>query len=177
MMNGNSYRAGWLLVAGSAALAGCGGNSDNLQRGNAHPSAAVDAEAAVQPAVRHEHKPAAPTPEERKPYLTWSAEKTALDALGRIGEPAVPALTRLLRSPDRELRDQAAQTLARIGPDADEAVPDLLAALDDPDEDVRRSVIRALGQIGPAAADAVPALLGVIQQGKAQPAPVRKRPR
>jgi HEAT repeat protein len=75
------------------------------------------------------------------------------------------------------MRDQAAQTLARIGPAAEAAVPELLAALDDPDEDVRRSVIRALGQIGPAAADAVPALLGVVQQGKALPAPAKKRPR
>jgi HEAT repeats/PBS lyase HEAT-like repeat len=178
MMSGNWRGAAFLLIAVSAAVAGCGKKSDTLQRGNAHapPSMEGDPEPKVVVA-KPAHTPPVPTPEERKPYLAWSLERTAIDSLGRIGEPAVPAITRLLRSPDRTVRERAAQSLARIGPAAEAAVPDLLAALDDPDEDVRRSVIRALGQIGPAAADAVPALLGVVQQGKAPPAPAKKRAR
>jgi HEAT repeat protein len=64
-----------------------------------------------------------------------------------------------LHAPDPLLRRQAAQALARIGPDARDAVPDLIAALQDGNEEVRKYAARAIGQVGPEARAAVPRLL------------------
>ena len=96
----------------------------------------------------------------RPVFREWTTEATVVDALGRIGKAAVPALVDLLHDGDRRLRDHAAQALARMGADAKQAVPDLLSALrEEKDEGVRKRIIRALGQIGPAASAAVPALV------------------
>lgn len=101
------------------------------------------------------------------PYYEWDIERTAIDALGRIGEPVVPRLRNLLRSSDPEQRQQAAKMLARIGPAAQDAIPDLIAMLQDPSREVRKAVARALGQMGPIAADAVGPLFQVIEQEQA----------
>ena len=92
--------------------------------------------------------------------------ETAARALGRIGEPAVPELRRALTDADPSVRIQAAEVLARIGPEAEEAVPDLIEALDDENEEVRKAAARALGQIGPAAAAAVPALMRSMRESE-----------
>lgn len=105
-----------------------------------------------------------------RPYHEWGLRETVEDSLGRIGAPAVPPLTRLLRHPDAARRVQAANILARIGPQAAEAVPALAEALEDPDPDVRKSAARALGQIGPAADEAVGPLLRLLEQVDASPA-------
>jgi hypothetical protein len=98
-----------------------------------------------------------------------SEQEVAMEALGRIGTPAVPALTESLANPDAEVRMQAARTLARMGSDAKDAVPALLPLLDDPDERVRKAVGRALGQIGPDAAAAVPALVRKLEEAGTAP--------
>lgn len=97
-----------------------------------------------------------------RPFEDWSLGEAAAIALGRIGESAVQALVAELANADARRRQQAADTLARIGPGAKDAVPALVALLDDPDPKVRKSAARALGQIGPAAAEAVPALVRVL---------------
>jgi len=90
----------------------------------------------------------------------WTMQQTAIDALTRIGQPAVPALIEMLDDPKAQLRADAAIALARIGPDARGALPRLIALVqNDPDELVRKNAVRALGQIGPAAAPAIPALV------------------
>ena len=94
----------------------------------------------------------------------WTLPETAARSLGKIGSSAVPELTKDLNSTDPEVRQRAADVLARIGPAAKQAVPDLVAALEDDDEAVRKSAALALGQIGPAAADAVPALMRVMKE-------------
>jgi uncharacterized UBP type Zn finger protein len=94
----------------------------------------------------------------------WSLQETAARSLGRIGEAAVPDLTRQLTDSDPLIRKRAADVLARIGPQAEKAVPDLVEALEDEDEAVRKSAALALGQIGPGAADAVPALVRVMNE-------------
>lgn len=94
----------------------------------------------------------------------WDLPETAARSLGRIGSAAVPELTKQLTDRDPEVRERAANVLARIGPAAKQAVPDLVAALDDDDQAVRKSAALALGQIGPAAADAVPALTRVMKE-------------
>jgi hypothetical protein len=65
----------------------------------------------------------------------------AADALGKIGDAAVPALAAALNDPDKDVRRHAADALGKIG---DAAVPALAAALNDPDEDVRHRAAGAL---------------------------------
>jgi HEAT repeat protein len=98
--------------------------------------------------------------------------EVTIDALGRIGAAAVPALVEVLADPNPVVRRRAAQALARIGPDARDAVPDLIVALQDRNEEVRKSAARALGQIGPDARAAIPALMDEL---KAAPADAAER--
>lgn len=94
----------------------------------------------------------------------WTIQQTAADALARIGSTAVPALIMTLRDPEPFARAQAAQALARMGPNAKQAVPALIDALSDPNIEVRQSAARALGQIGPEASEAVPALIELLRE-------------
>ena len=107
-----------------------------------------------------------------QPYSEWGLQETVVDSLGRIGSPAVPALERMLRHPDAERRVQAADILARIGPQAEDAVPGLVDALADQDQRVRKAAARALGQIGTGAADAVGPLLHVLEETSAADQPL-----
>jgi hypothetical protein len=101
---------------------------------------------------------------QRTGFEQWTVAQTALDALIRIGQPAVPSLIALLKEPDPRLRGEAVVALSRIGPEAQAAVPQLTAlAQNDPDEAIRKSAVRALGQIGPAAASAVPVLIEKLE--------------
>ncbi len=103
----------------------------------------------------------------------------AITSLGKMGEPAVSALTDALKNKegtkkpkkgdkkapkatDRTafLRAKAAQALGTIGPDAKAAVPALIEALKD--TSIRNDAVVALGNIGPDAKDAVPALREAI---------------
>jgi hypothetical protein len=61
-----------------------------------------------------------------------------------------------LKSPDINIRREAARALGEIGPGAKDAVPELIEALDDEDMDL--IAVWALGRIGPAAIAAVPAI-------------------
>lgn len=98
-----------------------------------------------------------------RPFDDWTMREAAAVALSRIGEAAVPALVEGLRSPDAAMRQQSADTLARIGPSAAKAVPALVELLEDSDPRVRKSAARALGQVGPAAAEAVPSLIRALE--------------
>jgi HEAT repeat protein len=57
-------------------------------------------------------------------------ESGAMQALRRIGKPAVPALVPLLKDKQPAVRWQAAVILGGIGPDAKEALPDLQTAVE-----------------------------------------------
>jgi HEAT repeat protein len=85
-----------------------------------------------------------------------------------LGEPAVPALTELLRSGTASERILAANTLWGMGARARAAVADLVVALDDPDPALRAASAMALENMGPAAETAVPALTGAL--GDREPA-------
>lgn len=90
-------------------------------------------------------------------------QDVASDALGRIGTPAVPALSEALADPDASVRIEACRALAYMGPKAKDAVPPLTQTLGDPEESVRLEAARALGQIGESAQLAVPELMQMLR--------------
>ncbi|MBW4682715.1 MAG: HEAT repeat domain-containing protein [Microcoleus vaginatus WJT46-NPBG5] len=67
----------------------------------------------------------------------------AAEALGKIGEPAVPALIKALQSENEQVRWSAAAALGDIG--NTEVVPALVKAIKDPDARVRRIAAQSLG--------------------------------
>ena len=99
-----------------------------------------------------------------KPFLEWTEQEAAADALGRIGVAAVPALIDALSNPEPAVRVKAIEVLGRMGADAKDAVPHLVKLLDDPSEAVRKAATRTLGRIGPPADQAVPALMRTLLQ-------------
>jgi HEAT repeat protein len=86
----------------------------------------------------------------------------ALDALARLGAPAVPRL--LIGLQNEKFRPHALQVLKQIGPAAAPATGALAGLIDDADEATARSAILALAAIGPGAKDAVPALVKALGQ-------------
>lgn len=74
--------------------------------------------------------------------------RAAIDALGQIGEGAVPALIEALRHSNANVRRGAAQSLESIGPDAQEAMKALDESLRDEDVAVRDAAASALRAIG-----------------------------
>jgi CubicO group peptidase (beta-lactamase class C family) len=106
-------------------------------------AAATDELATLMAALRHDD-----------PYRRGAAAV----ALGRIGEPAVPALTRALGSDSTELRWSAAIALGRMGTLAAPALPELTALLADASADVRHVAAVTIGGLGAAAGAAAPAL-------------------
>ncbi len=74
-----------------------------------------------------------------------SVRRTAAQALGQVGAPALEPLTRKLRSWTPSIRAAAAQGLGYLGIPALEP---LTHALDDPDEVVCLAAAQALGQLG-----------------------------
>ena len=79
-----------------------------------------------------------------------------------LGEPAVPALSALLRTGQPAERLAAANALWGFGARARSAVPDLAAALGDGEPALRVAAAMALENMGAAAAPAVPALVKAI---------------
>jgi hypothetical protein len=100
-----------------------------------------------------------PNDQSVKPFVQWTEQDAAKDALGRIGAAAVPALVNALHDPDPAVRLKAIEVLGRMGDDAAPAVPDLIGLLNDANPDVQKAATRTLGRIGPAAKAAVPALM------------------
>lgn len=85
----------------------------------------------------------------------YPAGTSALQALVRIGDPALPELTRILPHADETGKKRIALVLKTIGA---QAVPPLQESLDHPKAEVRAAAARALGEIGRAAQAAVPRL-------------------
>lgn len=161
-----------LVLVALAALfgaTGCGkGRTSRMPEFASHPKPTHEQIVEARVHLRESE----PTPQPLIPFPVpiareWGVRQTATDSLARIGLPALPALIAALKDPQADVRDRAAQALARMGPPAQEAVPALVAALNDTDWRVRRSAARALGQIGPGAEAAVPALIEVIRNPEA----------
>jgi HEAT repeat protein len=95
-----------------------------------------------------------------------SSQIAAADALGRIGQPAVAALSESLGDADPLVRLQSCRALAYMGAQAKEAVPALIRTLSDSEEGVREAAAAALGQIGQPASPAIPPLMQMLRGQK-----------
>jgi len=84
----------------------------------------------------------------RESWYGFEVSNNAVEALARIGEPAVESLIQILKDKDRHVRFDAANVLRRIG-DA-RAVEPLIQALKDEYDLVRLQAIEGLGRIGDA---------------------------
>jgi HEAT repeat protein len=83
-----------------------------------------------------------------------------------MGPPArssAAAIGALLKSTDRRERFQAAEALARLGPDAGGALPALIEQLGDLGKIGPNPVLVALGRLGPEAKPALPALRKLLE--------------
>ena len=78
----------------------------------------------------------------------------------------IPALIEAMGDENGDVREEAADALGRIGPDARAAVPALTKALSDEHEGVRYYAALALAAIGPDAGAAVPALIRALRDEK-----------
>ena len=94
----------------------------------------------------------------RLPERFTPRKREAVRCLGFCGARAVPALVRTLGDEEADLWDEAAEALARIGPEAEEAVPALVRVLEDPNFHSRQNVVRALGCIGARPEEVAPVL-------------------
>lgn len=79
------------------------------------------------------------------------------------GRPLSAYLTDLADAAAPYTRNNAAYSIARMGPAAKAAVPALIRALKDPEAAVRFPVAIALREIGPDAREAVPALTEALE--------------
>jgi HEAT repeat protein len=97
---------------------------------------------------------------------SFGARATGARLLGDCGPAAistVPALTKLLKDAEGDVRVAVAEALLKIAPGNDTALPVLIDALKHPDLLVRRRAAEALGGRGPQAKDALPALRDAAQ--------------
>jgi HEAT repeat protein len=87
----------------------------------------------------------------------WKVQTETVQALVKIGEPAIDPLIEVLKDENWRIRKGAVQALGEIG--VPRAVAPLLGALKDHDSDVQKEAVRALGKIGePAIAPLLAAL-------------------
>ncbi len=100
------------------------------------------------------------------PYLVaiLGVSHNAKFTLAEIGEAAVPALSRALKSKSEDVQVAAAIALGEIGKEAKASVPALIAALKDPDWQVRSYAAEALGEIGKEARASVPLLIALLKE-------------
>jgi HEAT repeat protein len=83
----------------------------------------------------------------------------AIDALGKIGEPAIAPLIKLLTSGNQNIRWKSAMALARVG---SLSVEPLIEVTSIKDEAIRNPAIWALSEIG--SKKAVKPLISIMQQ-------------
>ncbi len=86
---------------------------------------------------------------------------------GRPAPPAaIPLLIDALNDKNPEVRDEALDAIAPMGPSAKDAAPALIEALRSKEfSKLRTKIVRVLGCIGPAAKAAVPDLLELLKEG------------
>jgi HEAT repeat protein len=110
--------------------------------------------------LRESAKPAVPALLKRLSDKEPEIRIRTIEALRTIGAgvKAVPAMSRLLRDENINVRTEAYRFLNSLGPDAKDAVPALIEELKTSNKRPRLMAIETLGRIGPGAKEAVPAL-------------------
>ena len=119
-------------------------------------------------ALRKLGSPAIPQLIEALQSENLQVRQGAVNALGRIGKAAIPDLLEGLKSDKEQVRWSAANGLGNIGSQAQDAIPDLIVVLKDPEPRVRSSAADALGSIGHDAQDAIPDLIETLQDTDAR---------
>ena len=89
--------------------------------------------------------------------------RSAAQVLIQMGPPAIPALAKALKNSDADVRSNAAEALGRIGAEAKTALPQLVPLLKDSNADVRSSAASALGSLGPEAKTVLPQLVSLLK--------------
>jgi HEAT repeat protein len=92
------------------------------------------------------------------------AAARSLGEMGAKAKLAIPALVKALNDVDGSVRDEAENSLKKMG---EPAVSELLPHLKDPDEFVRLRIVTVLGGIGPDAKAALPAIEAAKQDSSA----------
>lgn len=91
------------------------------------------------------------------------ARQDAFTALKKIGEPAVPALTKMVTDPSEQVSAGAAGALALMGPAAKAALPTLLGELRNRTHQRSRSaIVMGLSTIDPTSEEAQVAMVGAL---------------
>ena len=93
--------------------------------------------------------------------------RSAAEVLAKIGLPAIPALAKGLKNSNPFVRIISASALERIRLKAKTAIPQLVPALKDSEARVRSSAASALGSIGAEAKTAVPQLIPLLKDSDA----------
>jgi HEAT repeat protein len=93
--------------------------------------------------------------------------RSAADVLRQIGRPAIPALAKALKNSDANVRSYAAYVLGRIGAEAKTALPQLVPLLKDSDANVRSNAADALEGIGAEGKTALPQLVPLLKDSDA----------
>src|SRR4028118_767336 len=94
--------------------------------------------------------------------------RSAADVLRQIGRPAIPALAKALKNSDAGVRRDAASALGDIGAEAKTALAQLVPLLKDSDAKVRSSAASALESIGAEAKIALPQLVPLLKDSDAK---------
>jgi HEAT repeat protein len=93
-------------------------------------------------------------------------EFDTLLAASCLGPSLLPALEKVLKSPNAEARVLAIEAIVDVGPDAHPAIPALVSALRDRDDGVRARAAQALGKFRRHADAIVPALVEALKDGQ-----------
>ena len=98
------------------------------------------------------------------PWVRIAAGRS-LAGQGEAAALAVPAIIRLMRTEDPNLRGQAAEIMGKFGPSAKAASAALLAALYDVEGHVRKSAENALNAVSPIECETADLALEALRQG------------
>jgi HEAT repeat protein len=97
-------------------------------------------------------------------YYDESSRPHLYHALGKIGEPAVPYLAKVLEDPEqRVLHMKVMEAFHALGPKAKPAIPLLLKLLAGPEDELAEKAALTFASLGAGGADAVPALRKLLQ--------------
>ncbi len=91
-----------------------------------------------------------------------SVQKSAIAAMGVVGEKTLPILLKLLRDEDSDVRRKATEAIGRIGEAGKVYNPELAKLLSDEDSYVRMSAAEAIGNMGKAGNAYLPELAKLL---------------